>query len=71
MEALATTLYRFVPSGPDFARSLACFAALGFEKVWHVFASGVVLSDVNDMATVTASDALDPAIQGTLTLSVL
>jgi hypothetical protein len=36
----------------------------------HVFSSGVVLSDVNDMATVTANDTLDSTIQGTLTLSV-
>jgi len=36
----------------------------------HVFSSGVVLSDVNDMATVTATDTLDSTIHGTLTLSV-
>ncbi len=35
MKARATTLYPFVPSGPDFARSLAFFAALGFEEVWR------------------------------------
>jgi hypothetical protein len=36
----------------------------------HTFSSGVVLSDVNDMATVTATDTLDSTIHGTLTLSV-
>jgi adhesin/invasin len=36
----------------------------------HVFSAGVVLSDVNDMAAVTAADTLDPTLQGTLTLSV-
>lgn len=35
MKAQATTLYPFVPSGPDFTRSLAFFAALGFETVWR------------------------------------
>lgn len=35
MKANATTLYPFVPSGPQFARSLEFFAALGFEKVWQ------------------------------------
>jgi len=31
----ATTLYPFVPSGPDFARSLEFFRALGFEVEWQ------------------------------------
>ena len=35
MKSQATTLYPFVPSGPQFARSLAFFAALGFEAVWQ------------------------------------
>src|SRR5262245_60467834 len=35
METHATTLYPFVPSGADFARSLQFFAAIGFEKVWQ------------------------------------
>jgi len=35
MKTLATTLYPFVPSGPQFARSLEFFAALGFETVWQ------------------------------------
>ena len=35
MKTRATTLYPFVPSGPDFARSLEFFAALGFEAVWR------------------------------------
>ena len=35
MAATATTLYPFVPSGPDFARSLAFFAAIGFEEAWR------------------------------------
>jgi catechol 2,3-dioxygenase-like lactoylglutathione lyase family enzyme len=35
MKTRATTLYPFVPSGPDFARSLEFFAALGFETVWQ------------------------------------
>ena len=35
MKTRATTLYPFVPSGPDFARSLTFFAALGFEEAWR------------------------------------
>ena len=35
MKAEATTLYPFVPSGPDFALALQFFAALGFEKTWQ------------------------------------
>jgi hypothetical protein len=35
MKTRATTLYPFVPSGPQFARSIAFFAALGFDKVWQ------------------------------------
>jgi catechol 2,3-dioxygenase-like lactoylglutathione lyase family enzyme len=35
MKTQATKLYPFVPSGPDFARSLEFFAALGFETVWR------------------------------------
>lgn len=35
MNTHATTLYPFVPSGPDFGRSLEFFAELGFEKVWQ------------------------------------
>ena len=35
MTSRATTLYPFVPSGPDFAKSLEFFAALGFEKIWQ------------------------------------
>jgi predicted enzyme related to lactoylglutathione lyase len=35
MKAQATALYPFVPSGPDFARSLEFFAALGFATVWR------------------------------------
>jgi len=35
MNARATRLYPFVPSGPDFGRSLEFFAALGFEKLWQ------------------------------------
>jgi hypothetical protein len=35
MKTQATRLYPFVPSGPDFARSLEFFAALGFETVWR------------------------------------
>jgi hypothetical protein len=34
MKTRATTLYPFVPSGPQFARSLEFFAALGFDTVW-------------------------------------
>jgi hypothetical protein len=36
MKSEATTLYPFVPSGPDFARALEFFAAIGFEKMWEV-----------------------------------
>ncbi len=35
MKTIATTLYPFVPSGPQFERSLEFFAALGFEKQWR------------------------------------
>jgi hypothetical protein len=35
MKTQATTLYPFVPSGSDFARSLEFFAALGFAKLWQ------------------------------------
>ena len=34
MKARGTALYPFVPSGPDFAASLAFFQELGFEKRW-------------------------------------
>ena len=30
-----TTLYPFVPSGPNFATSLEFFAELGFQKTWE------------------------------------
>jgi hypothetical protein len=35
MKTQATRLYPFVPSGPDFARSLEFFGAIGFEKLWQ------------------------------------
>ena len=35
MTARATTLYPFVPSGPNFTRALEFFAALGFEIAWQ------------------------------------
>ena len=35
MPMQATRLYPFVPSGPDFERSLAFFAAIGFETAWR------------------------------------
>jgi hypothetical protein len=35
MKTLATTLYPFVPSGGQFARSLDFFAALGFQTEWR------------------------------------
>ena len=35
MKTRATTLYPFVPSGPDFALALSFFAALGFEQAWR------------------------------------
>jgi hypothetical protein len=35
MTTRATALYPFVPSGPDFERSLAFFGKLGFDKVWQ------------------------------------
>jgi hypothetical protein len=35
MNTRATRLYPFVPSGPDFGRSLAFFVAIGFETVWQ------------------------------------
>jgi hypothetical protein len=35
MKALATTLYPFVPSGSDFARSIDFVIALGFDKEWQ------------------------------------
>ena len=35
MKAQATTLYPFVPSGPDFEVAIAFFAELGFAKQWQ------------------------------------
>ncbi len=35
MEARATALIPFVPSGPDFEKALAFFADLGFETAWR------------------------------------
>jgi predicted enzyme related to lactoylglutathione lyase len=35
MKTHGTTLYPFVPSGPDFALALRFFAALGFETAWR------------------------------------
>lgn len=35
MNTIATRLYPFVPSGPDFTRSLEFFNALGFETLWR------------------------------------
>jgi hypothetical protein len=35
MSARATTLYPFVPSGPQFATALAFFAELGFQTAWQ------------------------------------
>lgn len=35
MKARATGLYPFVPSGPDFARSIRFFTELGFVKLWE------------------------------------
>jgi hypothetical protein len=35
MRTQATRLYPFVPSGPQFARSLEFFAALGFDMLWQ------------------------------------
>ena len=35
MRAQATTLYPFVPSGTEFARSITFFNAIGFETVWQ------------------------------------
>ena len=34
MKAVAKSLYPFVPSGPDFAVSVAFFNELGFETMW-------------------------------------
>jgi predicted enzyme related to lactoylglutathione lyase len=35
MKPQATTLYPFVPSGPDFEAAVAFFAELGFAKEWQ------------------------------------
>ncbi len=35
MNVQATTLYPFVPSGPNFERSLEFYAALGFREEWR------------------------------------
>lgn len=35
MKTTATTLYPFMPSGPQFQRSLDFFVAIGFDKVWQ------------------------------------
>ena len=34
MKSHATSLYPFVPSGPDFERSLSFFAEIGFDTIW-------------------------------------
>lgn len=35
MKSQATTLFPFVPSGPNFAMTIAFFAELGFAKLWE------------------------------------
>jgi hypothetical protein len=35
LKAQATTLYPFVPSGPDFEAAIAFFAELGFAQQWR------------------------------------
>ena len=35
MQTQATTLYPFVPSGPNFQQAIDFFIAIGFEKSWH------------------------------------
>lgn len=35
MQATATALYPFVPSGPDFKTAIAFFHAIGFSTVWE------------------------------------
>jgi predicted enzyme related to lactoylglutathione lyase len=35
MKPQATTLYPFVPSGPDFEAAIAFFAELGFARQWQ------------------------------------
>jgi hypothetical protein len=35
MKAQATTLYPFVPSGPNFPAAIAFLAELGFDKLWE------------------------------------
>ena len=35
MKATASTLYPFVPSGPDFARAITFFNEIGFETLWR------------------------------------
>lgn len=35
MKTRATTLYPFVPSGPDFGRSVEFFNVIGFETAWR------------------------------------
>ncbi len=35
MKSRATTLYPFVPSGPDFGEALRFFAEIGFETAWQ------------------------------------
>ena len=35
MKATATALYPFVPSGPDFKRSIEFFHRIGFSTVWE------------------------------------
>jgi hypothetical protein len=35
MQATATALYPFVPSGPEFPVSVAFFQELGFDKLWE------------------------------------
>jgi predicted enzyme related to lactoylglutathione lyase len=35
VKSRATTLYPFVPSGPDFAQALRFFDAIGFQAAWQ------------------------------------
>ena len=42
MKTVATTLYPFVPSGPDFQLALEFFAEIGFDRQWfHPGVSGL------------------------------
>jgi hypothetical protein len=65
-----TVTFSSSDSAPVLPADYTFTTGAGGDNGVHTFSSGVVLSDVNDMATVTATDTQDSTILGTLPLSV-